>query len=75
MVKKITTHINSKLLVSFMAISFILTHVFTPDWQRDVRRITFEFVEAKQKKTIRALTLIELNLFSRYLAEWVEKRE
>ena len=34
------------MLVTFMVISFILAEISTPAWQRDVREITNQFVEA-----------------------------
>ena len=34
------------MLMAFMVISFILAKISTPAWQRDVRQITHQFVEA-----------------------------
>ena len=34
------------MLVLFQKICFILTELSTPTWQRDVRQIKYEFVEA-----------------------------
>ena len=39
-----------------MIISYILAEIFTPAWKRDVRQITYQFVEAMREaqKRIRA---------------------
>ena len=37
------------MLVTFMMISYILAEISTPAWQRDVRQITYQFVEAMRE--------------------------
>ena len=37
------------MVVAFMAIIFVLTEISTPVWQRDVRQIARQFVEAMRE--------------------------